>query len=280
MEAGGCVVRLVGLYHAQRWALSWETAWQTGWQRIVCCSHNHHSRSHCHHSRPLPPKPAPPLPLRAAAVAACRGAHTFFLRQGEVARWAGYTVNLIHYEDAASLCLAALEGQGAGAAGFYRGRTFLGCDGSPVTFEVGGQAGRRAGLGGLAGLSAGLVSWGAGPGPGAVSGGARHHCLPACPAVPCLPDCHLPPAIFFSPSCRLQDMMAATLASGAFQGSCTFTGVEGPVKGKRMSNAATRQQLQWAPKYGSYVDFMRQHKAVDWYSQQEAAAAVAGMPHA
>ena len=41
-----------------------------------------------------------------------------------------------------------------------------------------------------------------------------------------------------------QDMMAATLASGAFQGSCTFTGAEGPVKGKRMSNAATRAQLQ------------------------------------
>ncbi len=36
----------------------------------------------------------------------CRGAHTFFLRQGQVARWGGYTVNLIHYEDAASLCVA------------------------------------------------------------------------------------------------------------------------------------------------------------------------------
>lgn len=36
----------------------------------------------------------------------CRGAHTFFLKQGEVARWAGYTVNLIHYEDAASLIVA------------------------------------------------------------------------------------------------------------------------------------------------------------------------------
>lgn len=35
-----------------------------------------------------------------------RGAHTFFLRQGQVSRWGGYTVNLIHYEDAASLCVA------------------------------------------------------------------------------------------------------------------------------------------------------------------------------
>ena len=52
LEAGGCVVRLVGLYHS------------------------------------------------------VRGAHTFFLRAGEVARWGGYIINLIHYEDAASLCVA------------------------------------------------------------------------------------------------------------------------------------------------------------------------------
>ena len=35
-----------------------------------------------------------------------RGAHTFFLRKGKVPRWGGYTVNLIHYEDAASLAAA------------------------------------------------------------------------------------------------------------------------------------------------------------------------------
>ena len=35
-----------------------------------------------------------------------RGAHTFFLRAGEVSRWGGYVINLIHYEDAASLCVA------------------------------------------------------------------------------------------------------------------------------------------------------------------------------
>ena len=52
LDAGGCVVRLVGLYHS------------------------------------------------------LRGAHTFFLRAGQVDRWGGYTINLIHYEDAASLCLA------------------------------------------------------------------------------------------------------------------------------------------------------------------------------
>ena len=73
-----------------------------------------------------------------------RGAHTFFLRQGDVPRWGGYTVNLIHYEDAAALCLAVLQGTGAGTpeggggAQHHRSRTFLGCDGAPVTFEVGG----------------------------------------------------------------------------------------------------------------------------------------------
>lgn len=72
----------------------------------------------------------------------CRGAHTFFLREKEVPRWGGYTVNLIHYEDAASLCLAVLVGQGAEEQGPYRGRAFLGCDNAPVTFEVGGPVGR------------------------------------------------------------------------------------------------------------------------------------------
>jgi hypothetical protein len=55
--------------------------------------------------------------------------------------------------------------------------------------------------------------------------------------------------------------MAATVATGAFEGSYKFTGQEGPGKGKRMSNAATRQQLQWEPKYASYVQFMQQTKA-------------------
>lgn len=35
-----------------------------------------------------------------------RGAHTFFLRMGKVPRWGDYTVNLIHYEDAARLAAA------------------------------------------------------------------------------------------------------------------------------------------------------------------------------
>lgn len=81
LDAGGCVVRLVGLYHRTR------------------------------------------------------GAHTFFLKQGEVPRWGGYTVNLIHYEDAAGLTGAVLRGQGSQDGAAYRGKVFLGCDNVPVTFE-------------------------------------------------------------------------------------------------------------------------------------------------
>lgn len=101
-----------------------------------------------HHGLPLVEKapgggttnqhsPTCPTCPPAYAIIPCRGAHTFFLRQGEVQRWGGYTVNLIHYEDAARLCLAVLQGAGSPDGAPYRGRTFLGCDGSPVTFEVG-----------------------------------------------------------------------------------------------------------------------------------------------
>lgn len=79
MDSGGCVVRLVGLYHSSR------------------------------------------------------GAHNFFLKAGEVDRWGGYTVNLIHYEDAASISVAILRGDG-NDEGFYRKRVFIGTDGAPVTF--------------------------------------------------------------------------------------------------------------------------------------------------
>ncbi len=44
-------------------------------------------------------QPVEPSPLH-------RGAHTFFLKTREVPRWGGYTVNLIHYEDAARLSAA------------------------------------------------------------------------------------------------------------------------------------------------------------------------------
>lgn len=55
LEAGGNVIRLVGLYHAQR------------------------------------------------------GAHTFFIRKGTVERDGGSIINLIHYEDAASMVISVSD---------------------------------------------------------------------------------------------------------------------------------------------------------------------------
>ena len=52
MQAGGNVLRLVGLYHASR------------------------------------------------------GPHTFFIKQGSVARYGGYVVNMLHYEDAARMAVS------------------------------------------------------------------------------------------------------------------------------------------------------------------------------
>jgi hypothetical protein len=87
VQAGGNVVRLVGLYHAHR------------------------------------------------------GAHTFFLKQGTVARPGDNIVNLLHYEDAASLAVAVLDGAGRGGTGAYRGQVFIGCDNHPITFRVGSMQG-------------------------------------------------------------------------------------------------------------------------------------------
>lgn len=157
LEAGGCVVRLVGLYHRSR------------------------------------------------------GAHTFFLKQGEVARWGGYTVNLIHYEDAAGITAAILSGQGNESGSMYRGRIFLGCDGEPLTFR---------------------------------------------------------------------QMMDSIESSGVLSGHVEFTGTEGPVKGKCMTNEATKQQLQWNPKYKSFKEFFLSG-GKDWYcTEGEGAVAPAGYSHA
>ena len=147
VEAGGCVVRLVGLYHRTR------------------------------------------------------GPHTFFLKQGEVPRWGGYTVNMIHYEDAAGISAAILKGQGSPNDGKYRSKTFVGCDDLPVTF---------------------------------------------------------------------QDMMDAIAESGQLPGKVVFTEAQSPDNlGKLMSNDASRQELNWSPKYPSIIDFFKVQHGKDWYAQQE-----------
>jgi nucleoside-diphosphate-sugar epimerase len=81
LEAGGNVLRLVGLYHASR------------------------------------------------------GPHTFFIKMGEVARYGGYVVNMLHYEDAARMALAVLRGDGSEGGSGFRGQVFVGADGNPLTFQ-------------------------------------------------------------------------------------------------------------------------------------------------
>ena len=60
-----------------------------------------------------------------------RGAHNFWLTKGTVAGASRGLVNLLHYEDAASACAAALQ---AGPT-VTRGATFLVSDGHPLTRE-------------------------------------------------------------------------------------------------------------------------------------------------
>lgn len=137
-----------------------------------------------------------------------RGPHTFFLKQGEVARWGGYVVNMIHYEDAASLCLAVLMGRGS-KTGVYRSNVFVGCDDAPVTF---------------------------------------------------------------------QDMMTSIETSGVLPGKVVFTEKEsGANLGKVMSNARTREQLGWLPKYKTVCSFF-ENGGEDWYSSNE--FNTLGSPHA
>ncbi|KAL2650412.1 hypothetical protein R1flu_018540 [Riccia fluitans] len=55
-----------------------------------------------------------------------RGAHSYYLSQGRVAQRGDHILNLIHCEDAASLCVTILRGE-------FRSRVFVGCDNHPIT---------------------------------------------------------------------------------------------------------------------------------------------------
>jgi hypothetical protein len=66
---------------------------------------------------------------------AARGPHTFFIKMGEVARYGGYVVNMLHYEDAARIAMAVLTGQGSEGGAGFRGQVFVGADGHPLTFQ-------------------------------------------------------------------------------------------------------------------------------------------------
>ena len=169
LGAGGCVLRLAGLYHASR------------------------------------------------------GAHSFFLKApgGVVPGRAGsYTVNLLHYEDAARLAFAVLSGEGNPPDGAWRSRTFLGCDGAPLTFDE-------------------MVAAAVG-----------------CPAT--CPGGVAPP------------------------GPISFAGSpDGPSKGKRMTNPATRAALGgWAPKYASFQAFTAGGGKDAWNSDARLGGVAEGAAHA
>ncbi|MEW5314259.1 MAG: hypothetical protein WDW38_005770 [Sanguina aurantia] len=63
---------------------------------------------------------------------ATRGGHTAFARMQQVPRFGGSGLNLLHYEDAASLTAAILRGSSSGP---FRNRLFLGCDNHPLTYQ-------------------------------------------------------------------------------------------------------------------------------------------------
>ena len=54
----------------------------------------------------------------------------------------------------------------------------------------------------------------------------------------------------------LQEMMDATVSSGLFEGSCKFVGAQDSEPSAGSSNAATREALQWHPKYASFTKFI------------------------
>lgn len=65
----------------------------------------------------------------------------------------------------------------------------------------------------------------------------------------------------------VQEMMDATIASGAYKGSVEFTGSEGSNRGKRLNASDTRHALQWTPQYSSFQAFMASG-AKDWYLEE------------
>jgi hypothetical protein len=114
-----------------------------------------------------------------------RGPHIVYLRTKRSNRRPDGIINLIHYDDAAALCLAALiRGQGRS---FY-----VGCDDQPVS---------------------------------------------------------------------RQELVDATIDSGLYGHRSEihrteFAGTNGPL-GRRCSNARTRKALDWRPRYGSYMHWLR-----------------------
>eukprot|EP00244_Chara_vulgaris_P001755 TRINITY_DN1286_c0_g1_i3.p1 TRINITY_DN1286_c0_g1~~TRINITY_DN1286_c0_g1_i3.p1 ORF type:complete len:415 (+),score=67.58 TRINITY_DN1286_c0_g1_i3:209-1453(+) len=58
-----------------------------------------------------------------------RGPQAFWMNKGPIDQRPDYTFNVIHYEDAADLCVLIMQKT-------TKGRVFVGCDGSPVTTQA------------------------------------------------------------------------------------------------------------------------------------------------
>ncbi|XP_038971045.1 uncharacterized protein LOC120104256 [Phoenix dactylifera] len=66
------------------------------------------------------------IPRLAGLYKADRGAHVYWLKKGSVNAHPDHILNLIHYEEAASLLITVMQNK-------FRGRIFLGCDNHPLS---------------------------------------------------------------------------------------------------------------------------------------------------
>lgn len=64
-----------------------------------------------------------------------------------------------------------------------------------------------------------------------------------------------------------QEMMDACTEYGPFEGEVQFSGIPS-APGKTVDSKASRAKLRWAPKYTSFVEFMKTTSGKDWYSNQ------------
>ena len=61
-----------------------------------------------------------------------------------------------------------------------------------------------------------------------------------------------------------REMMDVATSSGVYEGQVKFTGEGGG--GKTVNNSATRQRLQWQPKFDSFKAFVQNAEGKDFYS--------------
>lgn len=62
-----------------------------------------------------------------------------------------------------------------------------------------------------------------------------------------------------------QDVVDACKSSGLYQGDVIFRGQASQGGGKTVDSTRTRERLSWAPKYSSFLSFLRDHGGKDAY---------------